>query len=207
MNRNLKTWKWNKDEIKTLPVDINILLDCGMKPELDLSGSIDTTVTSVSSSLSLQAWTTARCWSRWSEATGCRARRTAPRPCTSWWCSAGRRTRRRGPPSSTCRPFWRTTSLPLSLSTSRGITSEHRCLHLMSSRWLPTRGGQTPPVPSHPVAVTMLQSSSTDSSTSKLHTNLDGAALTELTIRSKEGESQEFKMTAEVGRDETSCVV
>lgn len=73
----------------------------------------------------LQAWTTERCWSRWSEVIGCPARRTAPRLCTSWWYSAGSGTRRRGPPSSTCRPFWRTTSLPPSRSTSRGITSEH----------------------------------------------------------------------------------
>jgi len=70
-----------------------------------------------------QAWTTARCWSRWSGATGCRAPRTAPSHCTSWCCSAGRRTPRSGPPSSTCKPSLKTTSRPQSLSTSPGTTS------------------------------------------------------------------------------------
>lgn len=65
-----------------------------------------------------QAWWTARYWSRWSEATACPAPRGAPSPCTRWWSSAGRRTRTRGPLSSTSSPSWRTISLPQSHSTN-----------------------------------------------------------------------------------------
>lgn len=71
-----------------------------------------------------QAWTTARCWSRWSEATGCSAPRTVPSHYTSWCCSVGRRTQRSGPPLNTCKPSWRTTLQRLSLSTSPGTTSK-----------------------------------------------------------------------------------
>lgn len=80
--------------------------------------------TDSSSPCVFQAWTTARCLSRWSVATGWRAPRTAPSHCTSWCCSAGRRMLRSGLPSSTCKHFWRTTSQPLSLSTSLGTTSK-----------------------------------------------------------------------------------
>ncbi|KAI1895804.1 hypothetical protein AGOR_G00110540 [Albula goreensis] len=48
-----------------------------------------------------------------------------PSSCMSSWCSAGRRTQRSGPPSSTCRLSWRTTSLPLSPSTSPGTTCKN----------------------------------------------------------------------------------
>lgn len=100
----------------------------------------------------LQAWITERCWSRSSGATGCRVLRTAPRRCTSWWCNAGRRTLRRGPPLSTCRPFWRTTSLPLSLSTSRGIISEQpRPSSHVTPPWPPPEGAISC-IFSHPLA-------------------------------------------------------
>ena len=69
-----------------------------------------------------QVWWTGRCWSRWSGATACPAPRAAPSRCTSWWRSAGRRTRTRGPRSSTCSPSWRITSPPRSHSISRGRT-------------------------------------------------------------------------------------
>ena len=65
-----------------------------------------------------QAWWTARCWSRWSEATACPAPRGAPSPCTRWWSSAGRKIRTRGRPSSTSSPSWRITSHPQSRSTN-----------------------------------------------------------------------------------------
>lgn len=162
-----------------------------------------------------QAWTTARCWSRWSEATGCCARRTAPRPCTSWWCSAGRQTRRRGPPLSTCRPFWRTTSLPLSLSTSRGIISEHCCLHLMSFHWLFHQREPDSTYSLSSCGCNDLKSSSTDFLTSKLHTNRDGCCSDSiLTIKSKDvleerrgaEMTEELKMTAMDEREELCCV-
>lgn len=65
-----------------------------------------------------QGWSTERCWTRWSGATGCPARPSVPSPCTTSCASAGGRSRRNGPPSSTCRPSWRTTSRPPSPSTS-----------------------------------------------------------------------------------------
>lgn len=71
-----------------------------------------------------QAWITARCWSRWSEATGCHVHKTAPSQCTSWCCSAGRRMLKNGPLLSTCKPSWRITSQPRSHSTSPGTISK-----------------------------------------------------------------------------------
>lgn len=71
-----------------------------------------------------QVWITARCWSRWSEATGCSAPRIVPSHYTSWCCSVGRRMQRSGPPLNTCKPSWRTTLQRPSLSTSPGTTSK-----------------------------------------------------------------------------------
>lgn len=73
-----------------------------------------------------QAWITVRFWSKWSEGTGCRVPRIVPSHCTSWCCSAGKEMLKSGPPSSTCKPSWRTILLPLSLNTSLGTTSKHR---------------------------------------------------------------------------------
>lgn len=69
-----------------------------------------------------QAWWTERCWSRWSEATGCRVLRAARSRCTKWCGSAGRKSQTSGPLSSTSSPSSRTTSPPLSHSTSPETT-------------------------------------------------------------------------------------
>lgn len=69
-----------------------------------------------------QAWWTERCWSRWSEATGCRVLRAAQSRYTKWCGSAGRKSQMSGPLSSTSSPSWRTTSPPLSHSTSPETT-------------------------------------------------------------------------------------
>ena len=63
-----------------------------------------------------------RCWTRWTAATACPVRPTAPAPCMSSCCPAGARSRRSGPPSSTCRASWRTISRLQNHSTSRGRT-------------------------------------------------------------------------------------
>lgn len=91
----------------------------------------------------LQAWLTVRCWSRWSEATVCPAPRGAPSPCTRWWSSAGRKTRTKGPRSSTCSPSWRTISPPRSHNTNLEKTYSLACLpppKKNTSSW-PTGGG------------------------------------------------------------------
>lgn len=74
--------------------------------------------------LSLQAWTTGRCWSRWSAATGCPVPRTAPSLCTSSWSIAGKRTPKSGPRSNICRASWKTTSRRQSPSISLAKTCE-----------------------------------------------------------------------------------
>lgn len=76
-----------------------------------------------------QAWIIVRFWSKWSEGTGCRVPRIAPSHCTSWCCSAGKGMLKSGPPSSTCKPSWRTILQPLSLNTSLGTTSKNRPSH------------------------------------------------------------------------------
>lgn len=54
-------------------------------------------------------------------ATTCRAPQAAQHPCTRSCCRPGVWTQRRGLPSSTCSPSWRTTSPPQNPSTSLGM--------------------------------------------------------------------------------------
>ena len=66
-----------------------------------------------------QVWWTARCWSRWSEGTGCRAPRAARSPSMNWWICAGRRTLTKDQRLSISSPSWKTISLLQSHNTSQ----------------------------------------------------------------------------------------
>lgn len=66
-----------------------------------------------------QVWWTARCWSRWSEGTGCHARRAVQSPSMNWWICVGRRTLMRDQHLSISSPSWKTISLLQSHSTSQ----------------------------------------------------------------------------------------
>ena len=78
-----------------------------------------------------QVWWTARCWSRWSEGTGCHARRAAQSPSTNWWICVGRRTLMRDQHLNISSPSWKTISLLQSHSTSQEKIYNPRSLFYM----------------------------------------------------------------------------
>lgn len=73
-----------------------------------------------------QVWPKERWCPRYSAATGCHGPTTVPPSCMRSWCPAGRTNLRTGPPLSTCRASWMTSTPPQRHSTS----NNHRQGHL-----------------------------------------------------------------------------